>query len=288
MLTDGLFRLHKVVIPYNIGDTFTLRPVGDIHRDSDAFADDVWETFKTDSMKRKKMLYLGMGDYFDNFSTSERIVLGDDRLHETTIKTFEKMARQKVKDLANELSFMRGHLLGLLGGNHFISFVNGTSSDMLLAGELDTTYLGSCAVIRVAFQEKSKHNGGTAAIDIFAHHGRGGGRTATGHLMAVEKMAQMFECDIYLQGHDHSRAVIPLGDKLRVVDSGRNLVLRSRHCFIGRTGSFLRGYVDKKTSYTTDSLLPPSSLGTIDFTMTPARSRKDGLDRVTVEIQAVQ
>jgi hypothetical protein len=107
-------------------------------------------------------------------------------------------------------------------------------------------------------------------------------------MMNVEKMTQICEADIFLQGHNHARGVLPIGDKLRLDRSHSGLYIRSRRCWIGRTGGFLRGYVNEEASYITDSLMPPTSIGWIDFILTPIRIREDGRDRMTVEIGSRQ
>ncbi len=287
MKTDGIFSLHHVEVKYNVGDTFNLRPFSDIHRDNPGLAKDKWNEFLDDSAKLKNALFLGVGDYFDSFSTSERIILSNSSIHESTKKNMENEAESKVLALAKELKFMDGKLIGLLGGNHFIQFPDGTTSDMRLANKLNTDYLGSCSAIRITFVPNAKRSC-KVSVDIFAHHGKGAGQTTVGRMMSVEKMTQICEADIFLAGHNHARGILPLGDKLRIDNNGAGLFIRSRHCWIGRTGGFLRGYVDGEASYIVDALMPPTSLGWIDFTLTPKRITENGEDRMTVEIGAKQ
>jgi hypothetical protein len=287
MKTDGIFTLHQVTVKYKIGQTFNFRPFGDVHRDNPGFAKDKWQEFLDDSKKLINPLFLGMGDYWDSFSTSERIILNNSGIHESTKKNMETEGERKVEALAKELEFMRGKLIGCMDGNHFIQFPDGTTSDMRLANKLGTDYLGACTATRITFKTKDKHTG-SVSVDIFAHHGKGAGQTTTGRMMNVEKMAQICEADIFLQGHNHARGVLPLGDKLRIDSNASGLYIRSRHCWIGRTGGFLRGYVNEEPSYIVDALMVPTSLGWIDFTLTPKRIREAGQDRMIVEIKAQQ
>jgi hypothetical protein len=289
MKTDGIFTLHQVTVKYKLGQMFTLRPFGDVHRDNPGIANDKWAEFLSDSAKLKDPLFLGMGDYFDSFSTSERVILGNSGIHESTKKNMETEGERKVSSLHKEIDFMEGDLIGLLGGNHFIQFKGGKTSDMMLADKLNTNYLGSCSAIRITFEPKdSGMRGKKVSVDIFAHHGKGAGNTTVGRMMSVEKMVQICEADIFLQGHNHARGVLPLGDKLRIDSNSSGLFIRSRHCWIGRTGGFLRGYVNDEPSYIVDALMPPTSLGWIDFTLTPKRIRENGEDRMTVEIGSRQ
>lgn len=287
MLTDGKFTLNRFQTGYKQGDIFHLRPFGDVHRDSSAFSTDKWREFLDSSQTLTKPLFIGMGDYFDSYSTSERIILNNDAIHDTTKKNFEKIAKQKVYDFADEIGFMKGHLLGLLGGNHYIQFPDGTTSDMMLARLLETKYLGACTAMRLSFVPQKSHHG-YCAIDIFAHHGKGAGMTTTGRMAAVEKLPTICEADIFLMGHNHSRGVLPLGDKLRLDTNKRGLYIKARRSWIGRTGGFLRGYVPDEASYITDGAMPPTSLGWIEFTLKPTRIHGENNDRQYVDIGAIQ
>lgn len=281
MRTDGIFSLHQVTVKSRSGEEWKLIPFGDVHRDSPAHAEDEWRKFKEYASKQDKVLFLGMGDYLDSFAASERVIMGDPHLHESTKRREENEARGRVSALASELSFMRGKLIGLLSGNHYVQFDDGTTSDMLLASKLSTKFLGVCSAIRISFELKRANR---VSVDVFAHHGRGGGMTAGGRMNAVEKLTQVCEADVFLMGDNHARGILPLGDKLRISSTQSGMFLRSRRCWIGRTGSFLRGYVANEPSYVVDRALPPASLGWVEFSLTPRRTHTTDYDRLSVEI----
>lgn len=226
-----------------------------------------------------------MGDFLDSYSGSERRIIYDEDLHESTREREEKETMDRVKSLAAELSFMKGKCVGMLGGNHFPVFSDGTTGDQVLARLLKTEYLGVCSAVIISFAlGKGKH----ASIHLFAHHGKGAGVTACGKFNAVERLSTLCEADIFLMGHNHSRGAFPLGDRLRIENNQRGLYIRSRQSFIGRTGSFLRAYVPGRASYVVDKAMPPANLGWIEFHLTPRRRREGGVDRLWVEIRAVQ
>lgn len=287
MRTDGLFTLHEFVVRnWQFGRTLRLIPFGDIHRDSPAHSDNKWKEFLDHTRKLRDTVYLGMGDYLDSYSTSERALVYNEKIHESTRKRDEEMSKGRVNLLAKELAHLNGKTVGLLGGNHFVQFANGTTGDMLLASHLGTSYLGVCSAIRILFDGMKGQTQTT--IDIFAHHGRGAGVTAAGKFNAVEKLSQVCDADIFLMGDNHARGAFPLGDKLRIAKNPNGLYLRSRQAFIGRTGSFLRGYVPNMQNYVVDGAMTPANLGWIEFEFTPKRTCADGGDRVYVEIKAVQ
>lgn len=285
MRTDGVFKTKLVRIKWPTGKPLQLIPFGDIHHDSPSFSEEKFASFCDYARKQKDAFFLGMGDYFDGFSTSERAVIYDNRLHESSRKREEQAAKGRIGKLAKQIEFMRGRIIGLLGGNHFSCFPDGTTSDQILAGILGTTYLGSCAGIRLVFTRKGAND--SAAVDIFAHHGKGGGTTAGGKFNSVEKLAAVCDADIYLMGDNHARGVFPLGDRLQLIgaNSPGGLCVKSKTRWIGRTGSFLRAYVENESSYVVDSALAPATLGWIEFTLTP---RRKGEGNLSVEIGAKQ
>lgn len=289
---DGLFTLRKVCIPnVSNGKTFTLIPFGDVHRDSNAFADAEWKAFLERGRNLQNGLFLGMGDYFDSYSFSERVIIADHKVHDSTKRNMENESKNRVRELAKELSFMRGKCIGILSGNHYVSYSDGTTCDMILAQALNAPFMGECAAFRLRLEESR----GTvpwraryATVDIFAHHGRGGGRTTGGRMQAVDELQKICEADIFLMGDNHARGALPVGDKLRIISPCGKLYIRTRRAWIGRTGSFLKGYEPGTSSYVAHRALPPASLGWIEFDLTMVRIRNEGDNRLAIDIHARQ
>lgn len=273
MKTCGLFTTHLMRIKCKPGSMTRLIPFGDIHRDSPMHADGKWKEFlKYGAEHAHESVFLGMGDYQDGFSTSERTVFADERLHESTRKNIENMSDGVTKTLSNELSFMKGKIIGLIGGNHYAQYEDGTNSDNRLAGRLGCRFLGVSCFIRLIFEIGKRHQ---ASIDIWAHHGRAGGRLPGSTFNSIEKMLAAADADIYLCGHDHKRGCIPSTERLRLVHGGSHLSLRHRTPWLGRTGSFLCGYQDGEKSYIVDMAGEPCSLGWIEFELTPSDSNNN-------------
>lgn len=294
MKTSGEFHLHEVRVKAKPGQRFTFIPFGDVHRDAPSFAEDHWRDFRAraeDAAKHENALFLGMGDYIDCASTSERTIINDERLHESTRAMIEGHARGAVSTLTKELSFMRGRLMGLLGGNHYMQFHGDATSDHLLAHNLGAKFLGVCAFIRVTFCDDSRkgHSGGgsgATSIDIFAHHGRGGGVLCGSPFNVVQKMQDVADADIYLMGHDHSKGVIPARPRLRLTTGCGTLSVKERTPALGRTGSFLKAYEPGMPNYNVDACRPPAALGWIEFGLTYVRDRTDGRDNCSIRIDS--
>lgn len=281
MRTDGVFTVRETVIKLDKFRPITLIPFGDVHRDSPACCVDKWKEFIARGKACKNAFFLGMGDYMDGYSTSERRIIYSADMHESSRKREETEGRARVRMLAKEIGFMRGRMIGIMGGNHFQSYPDGTNSDHYLANLLGCQYLGACTATRI----RLKTWGGSVALDVFAHHGRGGGRTAAGRFNSVEQLAAVCDADIYLMGDNHARGIIPMGERLSIVHHPKTgCEIKSRQRWIGRTGSFLRGYIDGESSYVADAALPPASLGWVEFELRP--KIKDG--RLVIDVSSRQ
>lgn len=293
MKTTGVFRTHLVEVPVSKnGQTLHLVPFGDVHRDSPHHAHKHWQADLAEWRALPNALFIGLGDYTDFLSTSERIRIRDgDGVHDSTHSSLDKLARKQIHALAKELDFMRGRLLGLVNGNHYYQFRDGTTGDHLLANLLGTEFLGVAAFVRIVF----KFTGASkkcAALDLFCHHGAGTGQKPPASLAAVARMAEWTDADIVLQGHDHKRGVLPMNPILGLSDNRRGpLRVKERQRWIGRTGSYLKAYIDGEASYNVDAGRGPCSIGHIRFEITPYRCREaraeDG-DRVDLRIRAIQ
>lgn len=285
MRTTGLFTTHRVDIDAKIGEPIKLIPFGDIHRDSDMHAHDRWMEFLEYAKQQKNAVFLGMGDYTDGISTSERIILNDAGMHDTTKRTMEDVYKGVARTLQNELSFMRGRMLGMLGGNHYFAFNNGDTTDHILAAQLGTKFLGVCSFVRMSFSFNGR--GTKSSLDIFAHHGKGGGSTPGAQFNTIEKMLSTADADIYLMGHTHGKGCIPSTPRLRLTSTGNNaeLNVKERTPWLGRTGSFLKAYENGRVSYNVDAGRSPCALGWIEFEITPHRVRTNGQDQIEFRIR---
>src|SRR3990167_7450366 len=90
MTTTGIFSIHKYDIIFDeYNEPIYLFPFGDVHRSSDNCDVDRWLEFLDWAKSKKRAYFLGMGDYDDLASASERIILGNKALHESTKDTIQ-------------------------------------------------------------------------------------------------------------------------------------------------------------------------------------------------------
>lgn len=214
--------------------------------------------------------FIGMGDYIDTFSPSNRKRLSGAQLYDTAVKAFDRDAEERTRELLMALKSSKGRWLGLLEGHHYHEFRNQTTTDQLLADLLEAPFLGTSAAIRLVFARslsKTNHPS-TGAVIIYAHHGQGGGTTAGSGLNRIARTIPSFDADIYLMGHhhkvgatpqDHIKAVFPPNGKPHLVHQTKMLVT---------TGSFLKGLVVGRRDglvprggYAEQSMMNPLTLG---------------------------
>jgi hypothetical protein len=137
--------------------------------------------------------FIGMGDYIDFASPSNRQRIKSAALYDTAEEVLEDAAGSLVERLYDDvLEPTKGKWLGLLEGHHFFEF-GGRTSDMLLAEKLKTRMLGTSAYIRLM----------PASVTLLATHGNGGGILPGSPANKLYHWATGLQgADVYLMGHN--------------------------------------------------------------------------------------
>jgi hypothetical protein len=272
MKTDGIFTTHSYTIAIKTVDSPAMLVVfGDVHRDSPNHAHKAWQEDLAHFKTLKHAYFLGMGDYFDSTSTSERDCLGrmSAEMHETLARDLNALQAEKVKMMAREMAFMKGRVIGLLGGNHYWKFNHGGTTDTELARLLETKYLGVSSFIRMTINAGKR----VFALDIWAHHGAGNSRLPGGSINRVDQMREHAEADFFIMGHDHKRAAVPATPRLYLRNSSRNgLSVKHRQQWLIRSGSYLASYEPGVANYNVDAARGPSSLGHVKMVINVRRN----------------
>lgn len=271
------------VIPAKLNEDILIMPVGDIQwsgRDSEV-AMGMLQRHIAWGVERGAY-FLGMGDYIDFMSPSNRLRQAQAALYDTALKTIDDKAHSLVEDLwLKALKPSRGRWLGLLEGHHYHEYRDGTTTDQELAKLLDAPFLGSSAFVRLMLQMTKTQRGG---VTIWCHHGVGGGITLGAPLNKLERLLAAWEADIYLIGHHHKKVAGPI-DRVEMVSGGNGAKPRLVHRtkIIACTGSFLKGYGtgDKqggtpRGGYVEQKMLNPVALGGV---LLKIRPRWDAADR---------
>lgn len=250
----------------------TIAPIGDIQYGSQGCAEDM---LKDHLAAHPDALLVGMGDYLDHFSPSNRRALVGARtaLYESAAELLDDAIHERVRQLTDgPLAGTKGRWLGLVAGDHIWTYQDGQTCDHHVAQRLEAPYLGHSAIVSV------KVKGVARPLRIMVTHGKGASVSATGKTLHLERLAAAFpDADIVLMGHSHLRYGV-VKDSMAVVDGKHGPRLFARKRVLGITGSFLKGYEEFTRSgpvaggsYVEQAAMAPVSLGGILIRCVPVK-----------------
>jgi hypothetical protein len=217
----------------------TIIPIGDIQYDGTNRS--AWEDLDKlikETSKSPDVYYIGMGDYLDVASPSNR------ENYKAMVKydSFNDALEAKIEDhlafIQKILEPTRGRWLGLLQGHHYWEFSTGGTSDTRLCTFLKAPFLGECAMIQVEFENTGKHK--TPSFIIWCHHGS----SASDPIRKLINLSPSFNADLMLMAHTHTLASKKLNRVEAVFgEHGKEPFLRDREITLVSTGSYLKGYM---------------------------------------------
>lgn len=284
------FNIHDVTWDIAGSGVLYICPFGDTHDEVGASLDDHLDDLKrrTAKLPPKSVLFIGMGDYGDFMSTSERKAIKNSNLHETTIESFDRIAETDLKRRIKRIEFMRGRLIGLHNGNHDFMFRDSTYASERMAAALGCKHLGLLAATHIIVKHViGGANGSTSSyVDIFSHHGKGGGKLIGTSINQIEDMNKIIPlADAYIMGHNHKKGGLP-DSALEMVynNKTKRSELREKTRYYVRSGSSMRGYVDGKAGYVSSNLMRPCSLGFPIISVEWKRCDSGGVDTVRKEV----
>lgn len=265
-------------------------PLGDIQWNGDA------NEIALDALKRhiaaavaKNAWFIGLGDYIDFASPSNRAKLAAADLYDGPLKTLDDVAHRLVDEVYDILKPTKGRWLGLLEGHHFYQFRSGMTTDMKLAEMLGTKFLGTSAYVALSFAKHHETHGTTVTSYIWAHHGRGSGK-AHAPIMKLENLAPYWDADVFLIGHMTKLATAPLN---RIYPSfvGKIGKLRHKRISLVGTGGWSKGYMEGATQgavprggYVERGMMNPVCLGAPLIYFMPHRTSNKHANETTVNI----
>jgi len=221
--------------------------------------------------------YVGLGDYIDFLSPSNRQRVKSAALSDTANDVIDDAALHLVYELYDTvLKPTTGRWLGLVHGHHWAQLQTGETTDQRLCQLLQAKFLGTSAFIRLLFKNPNSET--RCPLTIFVHHGCGGGMKASAPLNRLENILPYWDADIFLIGHMTKQAVAPI-NRISPRWAGNNAPdLVHRKIYLVGCGGFAKGY-DKGASlgnvpmggYVEQSLMNPASLGAPLIKIVPRR-----------------
>lgn len=223
--------------------------------------------------------FLGMGDYTDFASPSNRARLAAANVYDTAQEVIEDAASNLVEEVFNRfLKPTIGRWIGLLEGHHFFEF-GGRTSDMILAEKLKTRHLGTSCYVHIE----------PCNVTLWAHHGQGGGQLPSAPLNKLYHVAAGLEgADVYLMGHTTKMPVVRLSRPRPLWDCNPP-DLTHRDIFLVNTGGFSRSNVPgsrrgsiPRGDYAEAGMMTPSPLAAPIIHIDARAKRLE--DRIRVEV----
>lgn len=209
--------------------------------------------------------FLGMGDYIDFLSPSNRQRLRGAALYDTAEDVIDDKALELTMELyETHLKPTKGRWLGLLEGHHFTQLKTGDTTDMRLCQMLDTKFLGTSAYIRLQFRQQTERH----SLIVWAHHGAGGGSKAAAPVQKLENIAPYWDADVFVMGHMTKQAMASINRISSRWNGNGSPDLIHRKIMLVGAGGFSKGYVEHarqgqvpRGGYVEQRLLNPAALG---------------------------
>lgn len=217
--------------------------------------------------------YIGMGDYIDFMSPSNRDSFKKAKIYDASrhwIEESGKILTEQFLELMEPFN-TSGRWLGVLSGHHYVEFSDGTNSDQMVARELDAPYLGYCAHIALRLRDANDKTRGS--VNVWAHHGTGSRRYPASKLVN-DVVPYWPEADLYLMGHMHESDASRIN---RMVIRGSEVVQHNALAVV--TGGWLKGYVSGVETYIERSMLRPRAVGAPVVEIHPYRDRRRNFRR---------
>jgi len=221
--------------------------------------------------------FLGMGDYIDFMSPSNRARLAAAALYDTAMDVIDSKALDLTLDLYQRLlRKTKGKWLGLLEGHHFTPLKTGDTTDMRLCQMLEAPFLGTSGYIRLRFfpteearkrhEKKNGSAGKPGCVFLWAHHGRGSGK-AHAPILKLENAATYWKADVMLMGHMTKQAFAPI-QRLEPSFYGDSFRLVHKNIYLVGTGGWSKGYMEgakqgniPRGNYVEQGMMNPVALG---------------------------
>lgn len=251
-------------------DTIRIYPLGDLHLGAAGCCEKLLAA-TVEAIRLDPFAYwIGLGDYCDFINLSDpRFAAGAlaPWIKITDLQDLAAVQRDRFLDLVTPIA---DKCLALVKGNHedtihrhyeraiYAEIVAGVKA--LMSDPPAKLGLDYCGFLRLRLERGASETakGHVWALDVFCHHGWGGGRLAGSKALKLERAAARFLADIALIGHWHTQMSLVVR-QLALNRRGTRLIHRT--CRTVATGHWLDGHAQDATSYAEKAGYPPAEPG---------------------------
>lgn len=271
---------YTIPIKYK-GDKISLIPIGDEHLFSKNCRLDKLKELISWIGRTPNTYWIHMGDMCEFINTSDPRF---DARNMTGLKVDDLADLPKAEaDSAIELYKPIAHkCIGKIEGNHERKVLEKYQFDIqnYICAQLKIQDLSFDAIIRLSLKYARKINAFSQNVFIFATHGTGGGRFLGAKINRMHDFAKFLpQCDIYIAGHVHDKA-IDKATSLGCTVRGTPRLVEKTKVFVV-SGTFYQTYTEDTSSYAERAGFPPSRLGVVKITIQGFRKHYKNYKEIT-------
>lgn len=267
------------IIHVKTDEVVTIAPLGDIQwtgREED-IAVDLFAEHLTRCLDLNAY-YLGLGDYIDFMSPSNRTRLRNADLYDNAQKCIMDKARALTDELYDDfLVDTTGQWLGMVSGHHYCQLEGTETTDTYLAKKLKSPHTEALLYFQLVIQHEHRQG----ELNFWVHHTSGGG-TAGAIENRLRKQFGHWPVDFLLAGHTTSRLAKPI-PRMDVYWTDGVPKIVDRPVWLISCGGWSKAYRLGETDYVERAAMAPVSLGAPLITIIPQWAGKHFTPTVRVE-----
>lgn len=245
------------IIHTKTDEVVTIAPLGDIQwtgREADVAVDRLAKHLKR--CIDLNAYYIGLGDYIDFMSPSNRSRLKNADLYDNAQKCIMDKARFLTDELyCDFLCDTVGQWLGLVSGHHYCQLEGVETTDTYLAKKLKSPHTEALMYIQLVIQHEHRQG----ELNFWVHHTNGSG-TAGAIENRLGKQFGHWPVDFLLAGHTTSRFARPI-PRMNVYWHEGEAHIIDNPVWLIACGGWSRAYRLGETDYVERAALSPVSLG---------------------------
>jgi len=284
---------HKTV-NVNTKD-ITLVPIADVQVGAAGVDTEGFREHVQYALTQPNPRFIGVGDYTDPVSPSNRKLLRAAFVKGELYDSFEDLVREGMQNRVDEfvqlMDGTQGKVDAVLTGHHYYTYTENRggkwvlrTTDEDIADQLYADFFGAPDEKQPSMTITYRFPSAVAGEDkpelkVYLRHGQGGGDSFATPLNQLEKQMRGHEADVYIIAHHH-KLVAGKAVKLEENPDSKTL-LKATDGLLLASGSWMRGFLRDKVTYAEDGQMVPLAVGA---PVVRVHRREDNTFRVKVEM----
>ena len=256
-----------VILPRRF-EPWRLWALGDVHWGAGACDEEAFKRTVAKIAEDEHAYWLGLGDYCDHIGHRDKRFDPSEITPDITVKDLDNIFNRQIRGFFDLVKPIKAKCIGMLCGNHEESVRLYSIQDPAksLAEWMGVPDLRYSATIKIKVFDSGSHTPEKGrsryALNLFAHHGWGGGRKSGAHVNRIEydimDMAPA-NTDIVFMGHVH-KLIGGIRAGFRVSEWGPPRLIPYERAW-AVTGTYLKTWRQGGTTYAERSGFPLSTIG---------------------------